>query len=190
MGNEIEAQFLDIDKDTIRAKLTEIGATCMRPEILMRRIVFDTGPHSFARVRNEGDKIVMTYKEVTDDKSILGTKEVNLTVDNFDNAVLFLKGCGLTPKAEQEAYREMWQLGDTEICIDTWPWIPTFIEIEAPTEELVWSTAESLGFTRAQAKFGSVDSTYQHYFGVDPDIVNLHTPQILFNGPRPDWAQS
>lgn len=188
MQHEIEAQFLDINKDQIRTQLAEIGATCAQPEVLMRRVVFDTGPHSFARVRNEGGKIVMTYKNVTDGKSILGTREVNLVVNSYDDAVLFLQGCGLQIKAEQETYREVWRLGDTEICIDTWPWIPTFIEIEAPTEADVWDTAARLGLDRTQAKFGSVDTTYQHYFGVEPDIVNLHTPQILFDGPRPDWA--
>lgn len=189
MQNEIEAQFLDINKDQTRARLTEIGATLTRPEVLMRRVVFDTGPHSFARVRDEGGKIVMTYKNVANDKSILGTKEVNLVVNSYDDAILFLKGCGLEIKAEQEAYREMWELNGVEICIDTWPWIPTFIEIEGPTEESVWETAAQLGFDRTQVKFGSVDSTYQRYYGVEPDIVNLHTPQILFDGPRPDWAQ-
>lgn len=67
MKNEIEAQFLDIDKDAIRAKLKALGATLEKPEILMRRVVFDTGGHSFARVRDEGDKIVMIYKNISDD---------------------------------------------------------------------------------------------------------------------------
>ena len=122
MKNEIEAQFLDIDKDDIRSKLKEIGANLEKPEVLMRRVVFYTGEHSFARVRDEGDKIVMTYKNVSDDHSILGTKEV------------------------------------------------------------------ILGFEKKQAKFGSVDTTYQHYYGVEPDIVNLHTPEILFDMKPPKWA--
>ena len=53
MDNEIEAQFLDINKNEIREKLKAIGAKCVKPEVLMKRRVFDTGPHSFARVRVE-----------------------------------------------------------------------------------------------------------------------------------------
>ena len=83
MKNEIEAQFLDINKDEIRKKLEEIGAELKKPEVLMKRTVFYTGEHSFARVRDEGDKIVMTYKNVCDDNSILGTKEVNVTVSDY-----------------------------------------------------------------------------------------------------------
>lgn len=189
MKNEIEAQFLDINKDDVRLKLREIGAELKKPEVLMRRVVFYTGEHSFARVRDEGDRIVMTYKNVKDDYSILGTKEVNVEVSDYDDAILFLEGCGLKIKARQETKREIWKLGEVEICIDTWPWIPTFIEIEGPTEDSVWQIANKLGFQKEQAKFGSVDTTYQHYYGIETDTVNLHTPEILFNMEPPEWAK-
>ena len=191
MNNEIEAQFLDIDKEEIRKKLKEAGAKLVKPEVLMRRVVFDTGPNTFARVRDEGEgKIVMTYKNVADENSILGTKEVNLVIDDYENGILFLKACGLESKAEQESYREIWTIGDVEICIDTWPWIPTFIEIEGPTEKSVWDTAKKLGLKRENAKFGSVDSTYRHYYGVEEDVVNFHTPRILFDMEPPEWVKA
>ena len=190
MHNEIEAQFLEIDKAAMRRRLREIGAELVRPEVLMKRTVFYTGEHSFARVRDEGDKIVMTYKNITDDHSILGTKEVNLTVDDYDNAVLLLKGCGLEVKAVQETLREEWRLGEIEFCIDTWPWLPAFLEIEGPDEAEVWRVAEQLGLDKRTAKFGSVDTTYQHYYGIDTDVVNLHTPVINFEMEPPEWARS
>lgn len=194
MNNEIEAQFLDIDKDEIRRRLTKVGAKLVKPEVLMQRVVFDTGPHSFARVRDEGGgKIVMTYKNISDDNSIMGTKEVNVVIDDYARGVEFMRGCGLEEKAEQESLRETWVYedsdGEVEICIDTWPWIPSFIELEGPSESSVWRLAELLGFSREMAKFGSVDTTYKHYYGVDTDIVNLHTPKILFEGERPEWAK-
>ena len=190
MDTEIEAQFLDIDKENLRAKLKEVGAKLVKPEVLMRRIVFDLGPHEFARVRDEGGgKIVMTYKNVADDKSILGTKEVNVLADDYENAILLLKSCGLKPKAEQESYRETWTLDEVEICIDTWPWLPTFAEVEGPSEKAVWDTAQKLGLSRDKAKFGSVDTTCQHYYGVEPDIVNRHTPKILFEMEPPEWVK-
>jgi len=38
---------------------------------------------------------------------------------------------GAAPIASyQETRREKWMLDDAEVTIDTWPWIPTFIEIE------------------------------------------------------------
>ncbi|MBR2998400.1 CYTH domain-containing protein [Candidatus Saccharibacteria bacterium] len=189
MQNEIEAQFLSVDKTKIRAKLQSIGATCIKPEIKMKRVIFDAGPHRFIRVRDEGDKIVMTYKNVEDDNSILGTKEINLIVNDYDDAVLFMQETKLPIKAHQETLREIWQFQDVEICIDTWPWIPSFIEIEGPTEDAVWNVAAKLGFSKAAAKFGSVDTTYQHYYGVDCDTVNLKTPVITFECEPPEWVK-
>lgn len=105
MKNEIEAKFLDIDKDAVRKKLKEIGAKLEKSEVLMRRVVFYTGEHSSARVRDEGNKIVMAYKNVSDEHSILGTKEVNIEVNDYDDTILLLKGCGLKIKARQEIKR-------------------------------------------------------------------------------------
>ena len=190
MENEIEAQFLDINKEEIRKKLEKLGAKLVMPEVLMKRIVFYVSEHSYARVRDEGQKIVMTYKNVLNEKSILGTKEVNVVVDDYENAILFLKSCGLRPKSYEESYREKWILDDTEICIDTWPWIPTFLEIEGPSEVRVWAVATTLGLDKSKAKFGSVDSTYQHYYGIDTHLFNDETPRVDFEMEPPEWAKS
>ena len=187
MNNEIEAQFLDIDKEEIRKKLEELGAKLEQPEILMKRTIFDLGEHSFARVRDEGSKITMTYKKILDDNSIIGTKEINLTTNDYGDAVAFLVNLGLKVGAKQETRREIWRLDDVELCIDTWPWLPTFLEVEGPNEESVWKTAKALGLNKSHAKFGSVDTTYELYYGVDRDIINLHTPELTFDMEKPDW---
>ena len=189
MKNEIEAQFLDINKDDMRSRLKKIGAKLEKPEILMRRVVFDLGRHAFARVRDEGDKIVMTYKNISDHNSIMGTKEINVEVGSYDDAISLLKSCGLHAKSHEENKREVWSMDNVEICLDTWPWIPTFIEIEGPTEESVWETAAKLGLDKSRAKFGSVDTTYAHYYGIEPDVFNLETPEVTFDIAPPEWVK-
>lgn len=189
MNNEIEAKFLDIDKDELRAKLQAAGAELKRPEILMRRRVFYTGPNSFARVRDEGGQIVMTYKDFEDASSIMGVKEVNLTVENYEDASNFLLGCGLRMKAEQESYRELWLLDGCEITIDTWPWIPTYTEVEGHSEESVWAVAEKLGFKKEDALLGAVDDIYHKYYGVDQEVINQSTPVINFSMDPPEWVK-
>ncbi|HEU5121461.1 MAG TPA: hypothetical protein VFT59_01335 [Candidatus Saccharimonadales bacterium] len=42
MKTEIEAKFLQIDLDTMRAKLREAGATCKQRMQVMRRVTFST----------------------------------------------------------------------------------------------------------------------------------------------------
>lgn len=190
MNNEIEAHFLDVDKDDVRKRLSKLRATLVKPEALMRRTVFDLGqPNSYARVRDEGDKITMTYKRISDETSILGTKEVNIVVDDYKNAVSLLENCGLRPKSWEETYREEWKYGDVSFCIDTWPWIPTFLEIEGPDEKSVWDIAQKLGFEKENAHFGSVDSTYRHYYGIEEDVFNKETPVVNFEIEPPEWAR-
>ena len=41
MKAEIEAKFLNIDKENIRKLLKNLGATLVQPERLMQRVVFD-----------------------------------------------------------------------------------------------------------------------------------------------------
>jgi len=189
MGNEIEATFYDIDKDEIRAKLKDLGAKLIYPEFLMRRKVYDTGRGSFARVRQEGNGVVMTYKSYTDDTVITGCKEVNVRVDDYDAANLFMQGIGMKLKADQDSYRELWELDGVEITIDTWPWIPTYIEVEGPSEDAVWAVSGKLGYSKEDAHFGSVDRVYNHYYGVDMDIVNDGTPVINFEIEPPEWVR-
>lgn len=189
MGNEIEATFYDIDKDEIRAKLKDLGAKLIYPEFLMRRKVYDTGRGSFARVRQEGNGVVMTYKSYTDDTVITGCKEVNVKVDDYDAANLFMQGIGMKLKADQDSYRELWELDGVEITIDTWPWIPTYIEVEGPSEDAVWAVSGKLGYSKEDAHFGSVDRVYNHYYGVDMDIVNNGTPVINFEIEPPEWVR-
>lgn len=189
MHTEIEAKFLDINKDIIRQKLRQLNGRLIQPETLMSRTVFDMGLHQFARVRNEGNKVTMAYKKILDASSLTGTKEINLTIDNYDAGVEFLKACGLKIKARQETLRETWHYRNSELCIDTWPWIPTFLEIESPTSTEVWQIAQELGLDHNNVTYGAVDTTYHHYFGIEEEVVNLHTPLITFDTAPPKWVK-
>lgn len=187
MQTEIEAKFLDIDPPALRAKLAALGGTLVHPEVLMKRKVFDhpTNKQSdWLRVRDEGDKITMSYKQVLD-RTVHGTKEISIEVSNFDDACAILAAAQLVPKSYQETRRETWRLDDAEITIDTWPWISTFIEIEAPSEEKLRSTAERLGFQWGDALFGSVEPAYQKYYDVTEKEID-GWPEIVFS-PVPDW---
>ena len=68
-------------------------------------------------------------------------------------------------KSYQETRRESWLLEETEIEVDTWPWIPPFIEIEGKNEIIVRSVAEGLGFDWRNAKHGSVENIYEEGIG-------------------------
>ena len=177
MNKEIEATFLNIDKDEYRTTLKQEGAKLIQAETLMRRSVFDTGPHSFLRVRDEGRRIVITYKNIKE-QSLTGVDEINLEVDSYSGAVALLEAAGLRLKSRQETLREEWELDGAEITIDTWPALPAYTEIEGSNSEIVNKVAEQLGFSMNEAHYGSVDQIYHHYYGVNQKDVN-YCPEII-----------
>lgn len=187
MNLEIEATFIEINKDKLREKIKSLGRKLLQPETLMRRVIFDLpGDNCFARVRNEGNKIVMTYK-CHHDNTLLGTEEINVEVNDYDSAIAFLGAIGLEAKAVQEALREEWELDGVELDIDTWPWIPTYVEIEGPSAEAVESVTQKLGFDMKDAHYGSVDEIYKLYYDVTNADIN-YCPEIKFTD-TPDWLE-
>ena len=187
MKAEIEAKFLNVDKENIRKLLKNIGAELVAPERLMNRAVFDGKRKSeYYRVRNEGSQITMSFKR-EEKRSIEGMKEICLTVDNYDNAVEFLTSLAGKPKALQETYRESWVKDGVEIDIDTWPWIPSFIEIEGKSAEAVEEIADKLGLKMVDAKYGSVGIAYRQVFDVTDEDIN-DMPEIKFTN-IPEWLE-
>jgi adenylate cyclase, class 2 len=74
------------------------------------------------------------------------------------------------------AYREEWRWGEVAFDFDTWPGLPTFVEIEGPNEAAVRQAAATLGLDYSQARFGSVDEIYKSELGRDI----LAEPTLLF----------
>ena len=190
MEVEIEAKFLDIDVEKLREKLKAIGAKLNYPERQMRRCVFDYPNRrlekigGWIRVRDEGDKITFSYKQLND-RTLHGTKEIETTVGDFQKMIDLLKAIGLDKKSYQETKREKWTFGESEITIDTWPWIPPFVELEAPSEPKLKDLAQMLEFSWGEALHGSVETAYQKYYNFTESEID-HWPEIAFI-PEPDW---
>src|SRR3989344_879632 len=193
MQIELEAKFLDIDPDKIRALLKKHGATLVHEERLMRRITLDYPDTrlrkvgGWVRLRDEGDKITLAYKQLVD-RTIEGTKEVSFVVDNFESSTNFLLAVGLAKKSYQETKRERWDLGGVEVTIDTWPWIPTFVEIEGASETKLRDAADKLGLDWSKAMHGSVETAYQAYYQVSEDDVNSWESMTF--SPVPSWLEA
>ena len=178
MKTEIEAKWLNIDHDELRKKLIKLGAKQVRPKTDMTRTTFDlpneksTG--EWVRVRNEGDKITLSYKR-NDGQSLTGTKEICLIVDNYQSAIDFLNTTGFRQKSFQETRRETWILDGAEIDLDEWPWLPTFIEIETKSEADMKKIIKKLELDMKDAMYSSADLVYQKYYDVTTEEVNQWT---------------
>lgn len=184
MQTEIEAKFPGIDPVALRVILKQVGAHREHEERLMRRRNFDYPDHylekkgGWIRVRDEGDQVSLAYKQLND-RTLYGTKEVTLAVQDFDLISVFLESVGFIQVSYQETKRERWQLGTVEVTIDTWPWVPSFVELEGPTEEAVRAAAQKLKLDWAEAMHGSVETVYQMHFEITEEEINA-CPEILF----------
>jgi adenylate cyclase, class 2 len=189
MEVEYEATFENINKDEVRQKLKDAGATLVRPEFDRHNVNFDFPPGigipgGWLRVRDEAGEITMSLK-VVNGEGIERQKETKLNIDSFDNAVQMLGLMGCLPRASQESKRELWKINETEITIDEWPFLEPFVEIESKSEQSVKEVSELLGFDYNNALFDSVDAQYSKKYNISLDAVNLRTPKILFDMENP-----
>lgn len=192
MKTEIEAKFLDIEIEKLRARLQELGAELVHAETTTRQKVFDfpgftlDAQSSWLRLREENGKVSLTLKK-WEKEGVEGMKEVEVDASSFEDAERLLLAIGMIVKSSQAKKRELWKLGDVEYMVDTWPWIPTFVEIEGPSEEKVKSAADALGLDWSAALFGGVARIYKKYFDIQNEEIDRCT-DIAFVS-TPDWLE-
>lgn len=190
MQVEYEATFIDIDKDEMRERLKKAGAQLIRPEFLQKRSVFNLPKGhqidgAWIRVRDQGDKITMSLKICAKTEKIEDQKEIGFEISSFEKAEQFLKTIGCQKKAFQESKREIWHLRDVETCIDEWPFLEPFVEIEAKSEQAVKQAAQQLGFDYTKAKFCSIDHLYAEKYNISIDVINNDMPKLTFDMENP-----
>ncbi|MFO0882332.1 MAG: CYTH domain-containing protein [Candidatus Saccharimonadales bacterium] len=195
MKTEFEAKFCNVNHDEIRARLKALGGVLAQPMRLMKRVTIDnefmkTGKDAFVRIRDEGNKVTITYKQF-DDLSVDGAKEIEIIVDDFDSAVNLFAEVGLPYRSFQESKRETWSFKGAEVVLDEWPWLKPYIEIEAESEEHVQAIAQELGFDWSNAVFGDVMAAYrlQYPHLTEKDTVG-NIPRVSFDDPLPELFTS
>lgn len=168
---EIEAKFLEVNPKELDHKFTALGAKKQYKK-LFRRYVFDypdlrlNNKSAWLRLRDEGQKVTFTYKQRTGVKpgsQDSGMKEIEVQVSDFDNTAEILLAIGLKPKFYEENWRTLYILDDVELCIDEWPMIPPYLEIEADSWDKVDGTAKKLGYDPKQKLIGSTMQVYEKY---------------------------
>jgi adenylate cyclase class 2 len=162
--HEYEAKFLAIDVPALREYLKAAGAEQVFPKTMFTRLIFENDAvqgEQWLRLRDEGGKTTLTLKQVTDASHIGGTTEIEIEVNDLEKTAELLKAVGLRQVRYQQNYREEWRLGDVTYDFDTWPELPTFIEVEGPSEEAVRKAVADLGLDYDEARFGSIDLIYK-----------------------------
>ena len=168
MKIEFEAKILDIDVDKIQDKLKVLGAKKLFDN-KFRRYVYDIeGKHGkeWIRLRDEGNKVTLTFKKIEDEEKIEGTKEIEIDVSDFDDTHKLIEAVGFKHKAYQENRRIRYVLDGVTVEIDFWPKIPPYLEVEGKSKKEVEDTVKKLGFDVSQTTSVNTDTVYTKY-GLD-----------------------
>ncbi len=179
---EIEVKFLDIDVGAIKRKLENLGAEFIG-EFLYKSKSYDYANKSlkakdaWVRLRDEGDKITLTYKQRLKSEDALkdsGMREIEVNVNDFTTADNILKEIGLVEKFYEEKKRARYVLDGVECDIDQWPLIPPYIELEGKSLEELKKVAEKLGFNWAYYHMCSAMQIFDKY-GIDENSFSILT---------------
>lgn len=137
---------------------------------MQKRYVYDfnpINPKKWIRLRTNGVKNTITVKEIIDNQAIDGTNELEVEVSDFNKANLILKELGYVPRNYQENHRIVYNLNEVEISIDTWPKIPTYVELEAKSEELIKKLLSIIEYNEKDLTTLDVASIYMNVYGID-----------------------
>jgi adenylate cyclase class 2 len=167
---EYEVRVLEIDAEKVKKKLKSLKATLVE-DVFQKRYLYDfnpVNPDKWIRLRTNGKETTLTIKDMKSSK-IDGTHEMEIIVNDFDTTDKILNELGYKARGIQENKRIKYDLNGVEIDIDTWPKIPTYLEIEGKNEEEVYNTLELLGISKDKAITLNTKSIYKEMYGIDLD---------------------
>ena len=169
MAKEYETKVLDINVKEIEEKLKKIGAK-KESDVLMKRWVFDIDPSKdkWIRLRDDGKKTTLTYK-YRKGSGISETEEIEVEIKDFNKMAEILSKLNFRGIYYQENKRKTFKLGDIIFTIDSWPRIPSYLEIESSSEEKVKQGLDLIGLKNKDVGNISVKKVYLKYG------INLHS---------------
>ena len=153
--HEIETKILEIDAKDIAEKLTNLGAEKIQDVMLtvdwfsLPDLVKENHPW-YLRVRSySSGKTEITWKgkpEITG--TVRKVEEINILVDDHEKTRMLFEALGLVCYAHQEKTRVSWKINNVQFDMDTYPKIPTYLEIEAGSEKEIVDMIKKLSLEK------------------------------------------
>ena len=112
----------------------------------------------------------LTYKDIVSN-TIDGTKEIEIEVNDFETTNELLEKIGFKHKRYEENKRIQYILDGVEVDIDSWPMIPTYMEIEGTSESEVLNKLELLEVNKSKVTTLNCCDIYTQIYGIDIDKI-------------------
>ncbi len=174
---EIEARFLEINEDDLKKRLRDLGAEDLGEDIfteIIGRRPNDPAGNNFMKIRKTKNVILLIYKNRRK-HTIDGTEEVELKIDDFEKGREFMKRVGFSILRNQEKKRHTFILKGVAADIDTWPQVPTYVELEGDSENEIKNVAAMLGLDYAKDVFDSPGKILLERYKIPIHDLKLYT---------------
>lgn len=134
---------------------------------------YGINPNKWVRVRQTNGRTTITIKHILnpdiqkDKQNIMqSVMETEMEVPSIEEANAILEQLGFAYRNYQEKNRATYSLDGVEIDIDSWPLIPTYVEIENDSLELIRNTVKKLGLENHEVVSCNTADVYKKY-GID-----------------------
>lgn len=126
---------------------------------------FYNNSKKWIRLRKTNKKTTIAVKHILADNDtyIQQMLETEIEVESMQKAKEFLQALGYSHKSYQEKIRKTYELEKYKIDIDTWPGIPTYMEIEGQDEEDLSYILNKLGYKIEDTISCTADDIYKKY---------------------------
>ena len=108
-------------------------------------------------------KTILTYKKRKLSEEVLHNEEIEVVVDDAIGLQQILLAAGFVHYGHSEKHRLSYQYQTIRFDLDTMVGIPTFVEVEGETIELVKAGVELLGYTLEQTSTLTERKLKEHY---------------------------
>lgn len=151
MGFEIEAKLKVDSHELVLQKLREAGAQLIAEQMHLDYYFRKTANPDDRPIRlrklttTKNSKIFLTYKGPKEKSLYKKREEIEFEVSDFDSAKKLLEAMGYYQALAFEKNRQLWQLNNCEVALDTLPLLGKFIEIEGTDENIIKKVQNDIG---------------------------------------------
>jgi len=199
LNTELEVKFALTGLGGVENRLLANGGRLVSGRVHEINLRFDTPSFDLTQNRRvlrlrRDLRTYLTYKgpgEIVD--GVQRRTEIEIDVDDFDKARLFLEALGYQVNMIYEKFRTTYSYRDVLVCLDEMPY-GTFIELEGGDAPSIRQAAEGLTlpweaaiqesyaaiFERLRSRLGFTfrDLTFDNFIGIQNSLVNLDIPII------------
>ncbi len=160
--DEIELKFLNVNVEEIKKKLNKLGAKLKYDAKIESHPFLAEGFHSsnsnmkYLRIRKINDNIKITYKDPAENSYMSIRKEIEIEVDNYNEAIKLIEKLGFKKGAISKKHRIHYEFENIHFELDTLENIPTYLEIETQNKEDMKNICIKLNLDILNGKKGTI----------------------------------